>query len=163
VCANSPSLVRSVRAFRSKTAKSRRKQAVKKAAGRKGTIFEETYLLSSLRKAVEGKLAELQAEAAPLLPVLLSVRGMAQKTAAGALQTRIGELEAFLANKADAVWGPREERWKTEESERQERMDRGEEVGPKVVWSEVEEGRRRVERGLLSKGKWRVGVLERGE
>lgn len=45
---------------RRKTATSRRRAALKRAAGKKGTVYEEMYLLNSMKKAAEVKLAELQ-------------------------------------------------------------------------------------------------------
>lgn len=158
-CSLTPTSLRPTR----KTAKSRRKQAVKKAAGRKGTIYEETYLLNSIKKAAEAKLAEIQAEAGALLPCLLSLRGAAMRAAAVGLQARVGQLEVWLGGRVEEVWAGREGEWAREEAERVERMERGEEVGPRVVWSEVEEGRRRVERPVVAKGKWRVGLLEKAD
>ena len=35
---------------------------LKKAAGKKGSIYEESYLLKSLKKSVEDKLLELQSD-----------------------------------------------------------------------------------------------------
>lgn len=62
------SVLTSFRLFR-KTATSRRKAALKRVAGRKGTVYEEMYLLNSVKKAVETRLAELQGtcDAAPRL------------------------------------------------------------------------------------------------
>lgn len=45
-----------------KTATSRRKAALKRVAGRKGTVYEEMYLLNSIKKVVEGRHSDLQSE-----------------------------------------------------------------------------------------------------
>lgn len=55
----------------SKTSGSRRRAALKKAAGKKGTVYEEMYLLNSLKKTAESRLAELQSAFASLLPARL--------------------------------------------------------------------------------------------
>lgn len=46
----------------SRSARSRRRGGLKRAAGKKGTVFEEMYLLRSLKKTVENKMEELQSE-----------------------------------------------------------------------------------------------------
>ena len=39
---------------------------LKKAAGKKGSIYEESYLLKSLKKSIEDKVLELQSEFLPV-------------------------------------------------------------------------------------------------
>lgn len=42
------------------TSKSKRRAGLKKASGKKGTIYEESYLLNSMKKAVEVRLLEIE-------------------------------------------------------------------------------------------------------
>ncbi|KAK4050772.1 putative elongator complex protein 1 [Microbotryomycetes sp. JL201] len=46
----------------SRTAKSRKRASLRKAAGKKGTVFEEMYLLNSIKKTFETRLLELQSD-----------------------------------------------------------------------------------------------------
>lgn len=160
--------------FRRRTAASRRKGALKRAAGKKGSIFEETYLLLSLKKTYEVKLAELHgrhslhqdliipnassssAEASSLLHILLTLSSSSHRTAATALQSELSSLEDFLAASIVTVWTWREEEWAEEKREEIKEKERGEFVEK----GKPEEGTERVERPKLAKGSWRIGLLD---
>ncbi|BGP42072.1 Putative elongator complex protein 1 [Rhodotorula kratochvilovae] len=151
----------------SKTANSRRRNALKKAAGKKGTVYEEMYLLNSLKKAAETKLAELQTETAALLPVLLALRSPPHRAAALELQAALSALEAALARALSAAWDPLEAAWAAERAEEVRVRESGDplkvaewEARAKPV--EGEEETRRVERPKLARERWRLGMLERG-
>ncbi|GAA5870104.1 hypothetical protein JCM1840_003583 [Sporobolomyces johnsonii] len=151
----------------SKTAKSRRRAGLKKMAGKKGSVYEEMYLLNSIKKSVEVKLAELQNETAALLPILLTLSSSPHRTAASSLQSALAALESFLASTLSTVWTWRELEWRAEQQEEQRIRDKGDaalltewEARAKPV--EGEDETRRVERPVVPKGKWRVGMLDAG-
>ncbi|ORY54599.1 IKI3 family-domain-containing protein [Leucosporidium creatinivorum] len=140
----------------SRTARSRRRAGIKKAAGKKGSIYEETYLLNSLKKSLEVRLAELQGETAALLPILLTLGSSSHRLAATNLQQELTTLENFLRDSSDTLWGWREKEWAEESKEEHQLRERGEWVEkPKP-----EEGTEKVERPKLAKEKWRIGVLD---
>ncbi|GAA5889329.1 hypothetical protein JCM6882_000709 [Rhodosporidiobolus microsporus] len=149
----------------SKTSTSKRRQALKKAAGKKSSVYEEMYLLNSMKKTVESKLAELQTDAAALLPVLLTLRSSDHRSAAIELQTGLSSFEAFLSATVSTIWDPLERAWRQEQEEDQRVRDSGDpvrlaewEARPRPV--EGEEETKRVERPALPKGKWRLGVVD---
>ncbi|BGP02142.1 Putative elongator complex protein 1 [Rhodotorula toruloides] len=149
----------------SKTSGSRRRAALKKAAGKKGTVYEEMYLLNSLKKTAESRLAELQRETAALLPVLLILSSAEHRTAAIDLQSNVTSFETFLSTAIDSIWSPLEQSWRAESIEEQRIKDTGDpmllaewEQRPKPV--EGEEETRRVERPVLAREKWRIGLLD---
>ncbi|GAA6056745.1 hypothetical protein JCM3770_005875 [Rhodotorula araucariae] len=150
----------------SKTASSRRRNALKKAAGKKGTVYEEMYLLNSLKKAAETRLAELQVETAALLPVLLSLHSAAHRSAALELQAALARLEAVLTRALAAVWDPLEAAWAAERAEEVRVRESGDPLRA-AEWDararpvEGEEETRRVERPRLAGERWRLGMLER--
>ncbi|GAA5883430.1 hypothetical protein JCM3774_004277 [Rhodotorula dairenensis] len=148
----------------SKTATSRRKAALKRVAGRKGTVYEEMYLLNSIKKAAETRLAELQGEAAALLPVLLTLDSKDHRQAAFELQAAVTAFEAFLASAVDRVWNPLEAHWRDEAAEEQRVRDTGDpallmewEQRPRPI--DGEEETKRVERPKMASVKWRIGLL----
>lgn len=55
-----PTTIASSQRSSSRTSRSRRRAGLKKAAGKKGSVYEEMYLLNSIKKSIEVKLAELQ-------------------------------------------------------------------------------------------------------
>lgn len=164
--------------FRRRSARSKRRAGIKKAAGKKGSIYEETYLLNSLKKSLETRLSELQgefglfaastcvfadmsahlvaADVAPLLPLLISLTSAPLRAAATELQQELTSLEAFLIKSSDLVWSWREKEW----SEEQKEEWRLRELGQWVEKGKPEEGTERVERPKLAKSKWRVGLLD---
>ncbi|GAA5993070.1 hypothetical protein JCM10908_003090 [Rhodotorula pacifica] len=148
----------------SKTAGSRRKAALKRVAGRKGTVYEEMYLLNSIKKAAETRLAELQGEAGAVLPVLLTLDSKEHREAAFELQAAVSAFEAFFASAMDRVWAPLEAHWRQEAVEDQRVRDTGDpallmewEQRPRPI--EGEEETKRVERPKLAAVKWRIGML----
>lgn len=144
--------------------RSRRRQALKKVAGKKSTVFEETYLLHSLTKLLTTRLTELQTETSHLLPQLLLLSSNASSTnsphqsAAINLQKSLAEFELFGRESLDRVWGWREVEWKEEKSVEDGLKERGEYVQPAP--EEKEEGRERVERPTMAKEKWKIGLLD---
>ncbi|GAA5832721.1 hypothetical protein JCM11251_005735 [Rhodosporidiobolus azoricus] len=149
----------------SKTSTSRRRQALKKAAGKKSSVYEEMYLLNSIKKTVESKLTELQTDAAALLPILLTLRSSDHRSAAIELQTSLSSFETFLSTTLSTIWDPLEQAWRSEAEEDQRVRDSGDpvrlaewEARPKPI--EGEEETKRVERPTLPKGKWRLGVID---
>ncbi|GAA6031547.1 hypothetical protein JCM8097_006514 [Rhodosporidiobolus ruineniae] len=149
----------------SRTATSRRRQALKKAAGKKGSVYEEIYLLNSIRKTVEGKLVELRAEVSALLPILLTLRSPSHRSAALTLQSALSTFELFLQTTLSTIWDPLERTWRAEREEEQRVRDSGDpmrvqewESRPRPV--EGEEETKRVERPVWPKGGWRLGVVD---
>ena len=157
------------------TSKSKRRAGLKKLSGKKGTIYEESYLLNSMKKAVEVRLLEIEsaspflslrstltdelrmiAEVSALLPILLSLNSTPQRNAAQALQATLNELLAFLDKELSTNWDWREAEWLAETRDEQDQRERG-------VWLEkgpVEEGTERVLRPAWPKKKWRVAILD---
>ncbi|BGP57178.1 Putative elongator complex protein 1 [Rhodotorula sphaerocarpa] len=148
----------------SKTATSRRKAALKRVAGRKGTVYEEMYLLNSIKKVVEGRHSDLQTDASKLLPVLLSLDSREHRDAAKELQATLAAFEAFLLATVDRVWTPMEAHWRYEAAEEQRIRDTGDPVSM-MEWKqrprpiEGEEETKRVERPKLPSNKWKIGMF----
>ncbi|KAM0754229.1 IkappaB kinase complex, IKAP component [Meredithblackwellia eburnea MCA 4105] len=140
----------------SKTSRSRRRGNLKKAAGKKGSVYEETYLLRSIKKSVEDKLGEIQGETAALLPVLLQLSSVSHRSAAVSLQSSLSQLEAFLADQVEAVWRWREGEWSREVEEELQAKDRGEFIPKK---EEEEEELKRVVRPKIAANRWRSSIL----
>ncbi|KAI5477208.1 elongator complex protein 1 [Pseudohyphozyma bogoriensis] len=140
----------------SRSTRSKRRGGIKRAAGKKGTIFEEFYLLRSLKKTVEDKLGELQTEVKALLPILLTLNSSAHRSAAAELQQELDAFESCLRKAMDTIWKPREREWAEEKVEEMKAREMGE-------WVEKPppaEGLERVERPKLAKTSWRLGVLD---
>ncbi|GAA5975319.1 hypothetical protein JCM5350_006430 [Sporobolomyces pararoseus] len=160
-----PTTVASSQRSSSRTSRSRRRAGIKKAAGKKGSVYEEMYLLNSIKKSVEVKLAELQAEVAALLPILLTLSSSSHRSSAFELQSALTAFESFLSSLVDRIWLPREKEWKEEQAEDQQIRDKGDasllaewEARPKPIEGEPET--KRVERPTLAKVKWKIGMLE---
>ncbi|KAK4705712.1 elongator complex protein 1, partial [Phenoliferia sp. Uapishka_3] len=141
----------------SRTSKSRRRGQIKKAAGKKGSIYEEAYLLKSLKKSFEGKLDEIQTDTAALIPALLSLATTAHRSAAVEVQAALSALESSLATQLETIWVWRETEWAEEKAEEVAAKDRGEIIEKR----EVEEGLERVERPKLSTTRWKSSILIR--
>ncbi|GAA5833802.1 hypothetical protein JCM3766R1_000102 [Sporobolomyces carnicolor] len=160
-----PTTIASSQRSSSRTSRSRRRAGIKKAAGKKGSVYEEMYLLNSIKKSVEVKLAELQAEVAGLLPILLTLSSSSHRSSAFELQSALTAFETFLSSIVDRIWLPREKEWTAEQVEEQAIRDKGDaallaewEARPKPIEGEVET--KRVERPSLAKVKWKIGMLE---
>ncbi|SCV71454.1 BQ2448_3042 [Microbotryum intermedium] len=139
-----------------RSSRSRRRAGLKKAAGKKGSIYEETYLLNSFKKSVETRLAELQTETGALLSALLLLHSTNHRSAAAALQAELTSLEEFLRASLDHVWSWREKEWATEKHEEVRLKERGEWVEkPKP-----EEGTEKVESPKMAREKWKIGLLD---
>ncbi|GAA6006180.1 hypothetical protein JCM11491_002062 [Sporobolomyces phaffii] len=163
-----PTTVASSQRSSSKTARSRRRAGLKKAAGKKGSVYEEMYLLNSIKKTFEVKLADLQAEVAGLLPVLLTLSSPSHRSSAFELQSALTSLENFLESLGDRIWRPREQERRAEQAQEQQIRDKGDpvllaewEARPRPIEGEVETTR--VDRPSLAKIKWKVGMLGGGE
>ncbi|GAA6062845.1 hypothetical protein JCM10212_001851 [Sporobolomyces blumeae] len=160
-----PTTIASSQRSSSKTARSRKRAGLKKAAGKKGSVYEEMYLLNSIKKSVETKLAELQAEVAALLPVLLRLSTSDHRDAATELHADLSAFEKFLTSVTDRIWSPLEKEWRAEREQEQEVRDKGDalllaewEARPRPIEGENET--KRVERPELAKVKWRIGMLD---
>ncbi|SCZ89323.1 BZ3500_MvSof-1268-A1-R1_Chr1-1g01107 [Microbotryum saponariae] len=139
-----------------RSSRSKRRAGLKKAAGKKGSIYEETYLLNSFKKSVETRLAELQTETGALLSALLLLHSTTHRSAAAALQAELASLEDAFRTSLDHLWSWREKEWATEKHEELRLKARGEWVEkPKP-----EEGTEKVERPKMAREKWRIGLLE---
>lgn len=174
-------------AYHSKTATSRRRQALRKAAGKKGSVYEEMYLLNSIKKTVEVKLVELQsafssysfsfpvltlavtaADTSALLPILLTISTSPDSehlSAAIELQSSLLSFHATLLSTLSSIWDPLESHWRFEREEEQRIRDSGDAVRlleweqrPRPIEGEVET--KRVERPVVAEWKGRLGVLD---
>ncbi|PLW50050.1 hypothetical protein PCANC_08193 [Puccinia coronata f. sp. avenae] len=97
-----------------KSSKMRKKEAKKKAAGKKGSVYEEEYLLNTLVKVSNEKLSSLQNTAGSLLPALIQLMSFSPFAAPALLETgrkiqdKLGLFQADLATKVQTVWDQRE-------------------------------------------------------
>lgn len=119
-------------------------------------MYEELYLLNSIKKTAEVKLGEVQspslsppslparsrvrhraltssfaphaAETAALLPVLLTLSTTEHRSAALSLHGALSSLESRLSLALDAVWAPREAAWVAERIEEQRVRESGDPV-----------------------------------
>lgn len=124
---------------------------MKRVAGRKGTVYEEHYLLNSIKKVAESRLGEVQSEqrcpvdipdtcahnpfplttlfpaadTSALLPVLLSLDSRDHRNAAFDLQAAVAAFETFLSSAIERVWAPLEAHWRYEAVEEQRIRDTG--------------------------------------
>lgn len=95
-------------------------------------------------------------ETAALLPILVSFSSTAHRSAATALQSTLSEFEKILQEQLDMIYNWREEEWKAELIAENLERDRGEYVEK----GKVEEGREKIERPKLARGKWKIGLLD---
>ncbi|KAH9816688.1 IKI3 family-domain-containing protein [Melampsora americana] len=108
-----------------RSGKLRKKEEKKKAAGKKGSIYEEEYLLNLLVKAVSEKLPSLQNQVRALLPALVQLMSFIQRnaptsddlaqtsserihSAARSLQSQLDNLQTELIKNIQTVWDVRE-------------------------------------------------------
>jgi elongator complex protein 1 len=85
-----------------KTSKNRRKDERKRARGKKGSVYEEEYLVNSIRRLIE-RVDSVREETERLVQALLR-RGM--RESAVALQAMVMELLGMLGACADEVFAP---------------------------------------------------------
>ncbi|KAK4047856.1 putative elongator complex protein 1 [Microbotryomycetes sp. JL221] len=141
----------------SRTAKSRKRASLKRAAGKKGTVFEESYLLNSVKKTVETRLLELQNEAHNVITSLLSVHSSPHHAAAVELQQALSALSSFTIETVDELWVWREAEWANEARELQDRQDRGDVEGKAdLPLAEAE----KVTRPAVAQSQWRISMLD---
>ncbi|KAI3622987.1 ELP1 [Malassezia furfur] len=79
-----------------------KKEQKKKLTGKKGSIYEESYLLDSVQKLLTTRLGALQRSVGALLPTLLTL-STAHRHAARTLQARVLALEAHAHAAADSL------------------------------------------------------------
>lgn len=150
-------------------------------------MYEEMYLLNSIKKTVEAKLVELQsafpalsffprrprltpppplaADTSALLPILLTLSSSEHRHAAIALQSTLLTFLAFLSSSLSTIWDPLERSWRFEREEEQRIRDSGDlarlvewEQRPRAIEGEVET--KRVERPEVKSWKGRLVVLD---
>jgi len=122
-----------------RTSKNRRREERKRARGKKGSVYEEEYLVGSIGRLVE-RANETGEEVGRLVEGLLR-RGMRE---------RAGAVERAMAEVVGMCEGCVEEVFETQKSALQERGGEGEEAsgrpmgGDGVVWDSLESGTKRV-------------------
>ncbi|WFC97369.1 Putative elongator complex protein 1 [Malassezia yamatoensis] len=90
------------RATASRSRAKQKKEQKKKLTGKKGSIYEETYLLESLQNLLTKRLSALQRSVGDLLPTLLTL-GPTHRNAANVLQQRVLALEEHARKAADTL------------------------------------------------------------
>ncbi|WFD41450.1 Putative elongator complex protein 1 [Malassezia psittaci] len=90
------------RATASRSRAKQKKEQKKKLTGKKGSIYEETYLLESLQNLLAKRLGALQRNVGDLLPTLLTL-GPTHRNAANVLQQRLLALEEHARQAADTL------------------------------------------------------------
>ncbi|KNF04737.1 hypothetical protein PSTG_02219 [Puccinia striiformis f. sp. tritici PST-78] len=97
-----------------KSSKMRKKEAKKKAAGKKGSIYEEEYLLNTLVKVCTQKLPTVQNTVGSLLPALVQLISFSPASAeefleaARKIQEKLEMFQADLAGQVQRIWDQRE-------------------------------------------------------
>ncbi|CAH7686311.1 IKI3 family-domain-containing protein [Phakopsora pachyrhizi] len=97
------------------SSKLRKKEAKKKASGKKGSVYEEEYLLSTIIKLATETLPSLQNSAGRLLPALVQLISLDRPSArrllslAKGVQSTLTELQSLIVSKVKVVWDEREE------------------------------------------------------
>ncbi|SPO43490.1 related to IKI3 - Subunit of RNA polymerase II elongator histone acetyltransferase complex [Moesziomyces antarcticus] len=89
---------------RKKEAKLRKKAERQKAGGKKGTVFEEDYLYTSVQKLIKERLGSVQAEAAKLLPHLVCAASGQVRARAGEVVQALDALERNAHKAVDTLW-----------------------------------------------------------
>ncbi len=90
---------------RKKEAKLRKKAERQKAGGKKGTVFEEDYLYTSVQKLIKERLGSVQAEAAKLLPHLVCAASGQVRARAGEVVQALDALEQNAHKAVETLWG----------------------------------------------------------
>ncbi|OAV88161.1 hypothetical protein, variant [Puccinia triticina 1-1 BBBD Race 1] len=97
-----------------KSSKMKKKEAKKKAAGKKGSIYEEEYLLNTLVKVCIQKLPTVQNTVGSLLPALVQLMSFSPSSATQLLETarkiqrKLEVFQANLAGQVQRIWDQRE-------------------------------------------------------
>ena len=89
-------------ASRASTARNRRREENKRARGRKGTVYEEEYLVNSVRRLVERVDGTARMEVGRLVEGLVR-RGMLER--ARAVEALMGEVVEYCMRAVGEVWG----------------------------------------------------------
>jgi elongator complex protein 1 len=85
------------------TSKTRRREERKRAKGKKGSVYEEEYLVNSVKRLVE-KVNDVQMEAGRVVEGLL-VRGLGLRQLAEALDESVKEVTGMCHEASADVWG----------------------------------------------------------
>lgn len=153
---------------RKKEAKLKKKAERQKAGGKKGTIFEEDYLYSSIQKLLKDRLGTLQSDAGKLLPHLLcassnTVRGRARK-----VSEAVDGVEKIANDAVEKLWDYSREdddaRFEELVKFEQEILAGGVGENPTLAAMKFRMiANRRVPRGKLevADGRWRMVLLDR--
>ncbi|KAN0060657.1 putative elongator complex protein 1 [Thecaphora frezii] len=151
---------------RKHAAKMKKKEERKKAAGKKGSIYEEDYLYESLQKLVRDRLGGVQQEASKLLPHLATLSS-SHRQAGRELQTALSRFEAQAAAAVEtlAMFGQEDEQAKLDQLAALEAdILKGSlvQAGPTVLAMAVRSVDRRPPRPKLvvAEHKWKVIVLD---
>ncbi|EGG00479.1 uncharacterized protein MELLADRAFT_111808 [Melampsora larici-populina 98AG31] len=139
-----------------RSGKLRKKEEKKKAAGKKGSIYEEEYLLNLLSKTALEKLISLQNQVKALLPALVQLISYIQRNAqssdkvakasserlhriAHSLQTQLDNLQTELIQNIQIVWDVRESAIKELEDRQAEAYETGTGAGTEVIGSGMDQ------------------------
>ncbi|KAM0790761.1 hypothetical protein ACM66B_004611 [Microbotryomycetes sp. NB124-2] len=143
----------------SRTAKSRKRASLRKAAGKKGTVFEETYLLNSIKKSLETRLLELQNETHAVMVGFLASDNALSRSAAVELQQALSELESSCETMRERIWSWREAEWAIQDTQASSES-RGALVTHEGLQSRRPEGAERVSKPAMAHASWRIAVLD---
>ncbi|KAA1107101.1 hypothetical protein PGT21_002152 [Puccinia graminis f. sp. tritici] len=97
-----------------KSSKMRKKEAKKKAAGKKGSIYEEEYLFNTLVKVCTQKLPTVQNTVGSLLPALIQLMSFSPSSVtellekARKIQKKLEVFQVDLAGQVQRIWDQRE-------------------------------------------------------
>lgn len=89
---------------RKKQAKLNKKQERAKAGGKKGSIFEQDYLYTSVQKLLKDRLGAVQLEAAKLLPHLLCAGPAPIRARANEVSTSLSHFETQASQAVNTLW-----------------------------------------------------------
>ncbi|GAC97137.1 Pol II transcription elongation factor [Pseudozyma hubeiensis SY62] len=151
-----------------KSAKLKKKEERAKAGGKKGTVFEEDYLYTSVQKLIKERLAAVQTEAARLLPHLICAASTQIRAKAKEVSTALTHFERDATSAVDTLWSYSQK----DDDERFEMLVRFEQ---ELLDSKVAENpmmaamafrgiaNRRIPRSKLevAENRWRLVVLDR--
>ncbi|KAJ2905248.1 iki3 family protein [Zalerion maritima] len=117
------------------TAKNRKREEKKRARGRKGTVYEEEYLVNSIRRLVERMEGSARVEVGRLVEALVR-RDMGER--ARAVEALMGEVVDGCRKAVGEIWGPKEVE-KTEQAENQDEEGHGPRGGDAVLAEMLED------------------------
>ncbi|KAJ1032623.1 hypothetical protein NDA16_000646 [Ustilago loliicola] len=153
-----------------KEAKLKKKTERQKAAGKKGSIFEEDYLYTSVQKLLKDRLGTLQSDAAKILPHLLCAGSASVRTRAREVTEAVDGFEKKASAAVDMLWSYSQEdddaRFDDLVKFEQEILSGAVQENPTMTAIKFRAiANRRVPRGRLevADGKWRMVVLDRSD